>query len=82
VISFVGVISKVKGWMLGVLGIVAVVVGLIRMGRKAEEAEQQVNSMKESINNVKVSREVEQSIHQLPDADIDQRMRERGDFRD
>ena len=81
-ITFHGVISKVKSWMLAALGIVAAVFGLIRMGRKAQQTEQQAESMKESIKNIKVQHEVEQSIHQLPDADIDQRMRERGDFRD
>lgn len=81
-ITFLRVISYVKGWMLAALGFVAAVVGLIRLGRKAEQTEHQAKSMKESIKNIKVQHEVEQSIHQLPDADIDQRMRERGDFRD
>jgi hypothetical protein len=82
VISFAVIVSKIKGWMLGALGAVVVVVGLLRMGRKAEQTEQQANRMKESMKNIKVQHEVEQSIDQLPDADIDQRMRERGDFRD
>jgi hypothetical protein len=81
-IGFASVFSKLKGWMLGALGVAVLVIGLFRTGRKVEKAEQQAKSMKETVHNIEVKREVDNDIDRLPDADIDKRMQQRGDFRD
>lgn len=51
---------------------------MVRLGSKAAKAE----VLERSIQNIKVADDVEKSIDKLPDADIDQRMREQGYYRD
>lgn len=72
--------AKLKLWaILTTLLIVLVFMWrMVRLGRKAAKAER----LEQSIKNIQVGHEIEQSIDKLPDADIDQRMREQGYYRD
>lgn len=75
-------LGKAKLKLLVILGVLLLIVVFVwrvmRIGAKASNAER----LEKSIKNVKVQREVKQSIDKLSDADIDQRMQQRGDFRD
>lgn len=77
-----GWLGKAKTKLLAIFGTLLLIMvfawRMMRIGSKAAKAER----LEQSIKNIKVAQDVEQSIDKLPDADIDQRMREQGYYRD